>query len=194
MSRGKEKINSEIEKCIEVLKQGGTILYPTDTIWGLGCDATNDEAVKKIFEIKQRETSKSLITLLDNETKLGKYVKNVPVAAWDLIEFSTKPLTIVYPGVVNLSKLVIAEDGTAAIRITRDEFCKQLIYKFQKPVVSTSANISGDPSPQGFHDISDNVLNAVDYIVNLPGEGSAAGKPSTIVKLGIDGTFEFIRK
>jgi L-threonylcarbamoyladenylate synthase len=184
----------EIQNTIEVLKKGGVILYPTDTIWGLGCDATNDEAIDRIFKIKKREESKSMIVLLDSENKLAKYVKDVPEQAWNLIEFSTRPLTIIYDCGLNLSKKVIADNGSIAIRITRDPFCNQLIYKYGKPIVSTSANLSGEKSPEFFGDINPEVLNAVDYVVNLRQNEKSGNKPSVIMQLGSKGQIKIIRK
>jgi L-threonylcarbamoyladenylate synthase len=184
----------EMQQALAVLRQGGIILYPTDTIWGLGCDATNTDAVERIFKLKQREESKSMILLLDSEDKLMKYVKEVPEQAWNLIEFSTRPLTIIYDRAVNVSERVLAPDGSLGIRITKDPFCRQLIYKLNKPLVSTSANISGAVAPSSFHDISDEVLNGVDYVVNLRQNESDNNKPSVILKLNSKGHIQIIRK
>jgi L-threonylcarbamoyladenylate synthase len=184
----------EIQQALAVLRKGGLILYPTDTIWGIGCDAGNTAAVERIFKLKKREESKSLILLLDSEEKLMKYVKEVPEQAWSLIEFSSKPLTIIYDKAVNVSERVIATDGSVGIRITKDPFCRQLIYKLNKPLVSTSANISGEEAPSIFHDISPEVLNGVDYVVNLRQNESDTKKPSVILKLNSKGHIQFIRK
>lgn len=184
----------EILRCMETLKAGGTILYPTDTIWGIGCDATNEEAIKKVFKIKKRDESQSLIILLEAPEKLNKYVKAVPEQAWDLIEYCEKPLTIVYPGAVNLAKKVISDDGTVAIRIVKNDFCIELLRKFGKPLVSTSANITGENAPLSFGDISPGILSQVDYVVNLPSEKNKTGKPSTIIKVELNGTIRFLRK
>lgn len=184
----------EIQKTIEVLQSGGLILYPTDTIWGIGCDATNEEAVKKIYALKKREESKSLITLVSEPSMLNIYVEEVPAVAWDLIEFAEHPLTIVYPGAKKLAPNIIAPDGSAAIRVVSDEFCKKLIYKFRKPIVSTSCNISGEPAPSIFREISSAILDGVDYIVNLRQNDFKASKPSTIIKFEANGVFKFIRK
>jgi L-threonylcarbamoyladenylate synthase len=184
----------EIERCIAVLKNGGTILYPTDTIWGIGCDATNVEAVKKIFKIKQRDENKSMIVLLDDESKLIKYMKEIPSLAFELIEYSVKPLTIIYPDALNLAKNVIAQDGSIAIRIVKDDFCKQLIRKFNKPIVSTSANVSGDDAPQQFSEIKEEIKSSVDYVVNLPDKKNSPTVPSSIIKLEVDGRIKIIRK
>lgn len=190
----KETVEREAGHCADIIRKGGIILYPTDTIWGLGCDATNTEAVKRIFKIKQREESKSLIVLVESENHLSKYVRTVPEMAWPLIENSERPLTIVYPGAVNLSPAVVAEDGTVGIRIPKHEFCNRLLHKFKKPIVSTSANISGEPSPSCFDEISEAVKSQVDYIVNLENEKKRKGIPSVIIKMELNGTFKFLRK
>ncbi len=187
-------MQQEITKAIEILKSGGTILYPTDTIWGIGCDATNEEAVKKVFEIKGRAESKSLIILIDNETKLNRYLKDIPPLAYDLIDFTEKPLTIIYSDAKNLAKNVINEDGSIGIRIVKDEFCKKLIEKFGKPIVSTSANISGEPSPATFQEINPGILSQVDYVVNLRQSETSKNQVSSIIKLGMDGQVKVIRK
>jgi L-threonylcarbamoyladenylate synthase len=187
-------MDSEIKRALETLKAGGIILYPTDTVWGLGCDATNSNAVEKIFRIKKRNESKSLIVLLDQDIKLNKYVKEVPALAWDLIEFSDKPLTIVYDNVTNMAHNAIAADGSAAIRITKDEFCKKLIYKLGKPLISTSANISGEVSPANFGEIDGEILRQVDYIVGLRQHEKTKSVASSIIKLKNNGEVSIIRK
>ncbi len=186
--------NEEIKKAIEVMRNGGVILYPTDTIWGIGCDATNEEAVKKVYEIKKRADSKALICLVDSEAKIDFYVKDVPPVAWDLIELSTKPLTVIYDGARNLAPNLLAEDGSVGIRVTNEEFSKQLCFRFRKAVVSTSANISGEPSPKSFTDISDEIKNAVDYIVGVRQNEKGGVKPSSIIKLGAGGVVQVIRE
>ena len=183
-----------MEKAIEILRNGGVILYPSDTIWGIGCDATNPDAVNKIFELKQRSSSKSLITLLEQDTKLNRYVKEVPEIAWDIVEFTEKPTTIIYPEGYNLAPNLIAEDKSIGIRIVKKGFCHDLIRKFGKPLVSTSANISGNPTPISFEDIDTRILEGVDYIVNLPPNEKLLPKASTIMKIELDGTFTLIRK
>ncbi|MEP7171173.1 MAG: L-threonylcarbamoyladenylate synthase [Bacteroidota bacterium] len=188
------KIIEEAVKCREVLKSGGTIIYPSDTIWGIGCDATNESAVKKIFEIKKREESKSMIVLLDAPEKLNKYLREVPAQAWDLIEYSEKPLTLVFSGAVNFAKNIIADDGTVAIRIVKNDFCIELLRRFGKPIVSTSANLSGEDAPLSFENIAENILSQVDYVVNLPLEKNKTGKPSTIIKMETNGVIKFLRK
>ncbi|WP_026898566.1 L-threonylcarbamoyladenylate synthase [Daejeonella oryzae] len=187
-------MKEEINKALEVLKNGGIILYPTDTIWGIGCDATNAEAVDKIFKLKGRDESKSMIILLDSENKLASYVSDIPEVAYDLIEYAENPLTIIYSGAKNLAPNTISQDGSVAIRIVKNDFCQQLIQRFRKPIISTSANKSGEPSPQMFSDISDDIINGVDYVVNWQQNDSSIGKPSTIMKLEADGRFKFIRK
>ena len=154
----------DIRQAVEVMNRGGIILYPTDTIWGLGCDATNEEAVKKIYEIKRRTDSKALITLVDSEAKVQFYVREVPNVAWDIIELSTKPTTIIYDEARNLAANLLAEDGSVGIRITNEPFSKQLCFRMKRAIVSTSANISGEPSPHKFRDIPNEILEAVDYV------------------------------
>jgi L-threonylcarbamoyladenylate synthase len=190
----REQIEKEARHCAEILKKGGVILYPTDTIWGLGCDATNTEAVKRIFAIKEREESKSLIVLIESENQLSRYVRSIPEMAWPLIEHSERPLTIVYPGAINLSPSVIAADETAGIRIPKHEFCRRLMHLAGKAIVSTSANISGEPSPSCFDEISEKIKSQVDYIVDLENEKKRKGIPSVIIKMELNGTFRFLRK
>lgn len=184
----------EVKKTLTVLKDSGIILYPTDTVWGIGCDATNSEAVKKIFQLKEREMEKNFILLLDHESRLSSYVKKIPEQAWALIEYSEKPLTIIYDGAKNLPDDVISADGSIAIRITRDEFCKNLIGVLRKPLISTSANKSGKPFPSMFEEIDDAILNGVDYVVNWRQKENISAKPSTIIRLKTDGQIKFIRR
>ncbi len=172
----------DIDKAVEVLRKGGVILYPTDTIWGLGCDATNPQAVEKIYKIKQRSNSKSMLILLDSMNKLMDYAY-VPSMAWELIKVSNHPLTIIYPEAKNLASNLIAEDGTIGIRIVRDDFCRDLIRAFGKPIVSTSANISGKPAPANFKEISPEIKKQVDYIVNWRQNDTRRARPSSIIKL-----------
>lgn len=187
-------MHDEINKTIEVLDAGGIILYPTDTIWGLGCDATNPVAIQKIMELKKREASKNFIVLVDQPSKLNLYVDEVPAVAWDLVEFAESPLTIIYPGGKNLPSFVIAEDGSVGIRVVMDDFCRKLISKLRKPLVSTSCNLSGFPAAQGFNQIPKALLDGVDYIVNLRQDEPMNNKPSTIIKFEPNGVFKFIRK
>jgi L-threonylcarbamoyladenylate synthase len=187
-------MQDDIKKAIEVLKSGGIILYPTDTVWGIGCDATNEEAVKKIYELKQRDDSKSMLILLDNPSKLQTYVQDVADIAWDLIDLTDKPLTIIFDGAKNLATNLIAEDGSIGIRVTSELFSRELCKQFRKPIVSTSANISGEPTPKLFSNISDSIINGVDYVVNYRRKENKAGEPSGILKLSKDGTIKIIRK
>lgn len=187
-------LRDEINKAFEILKAGGLILYPTDTIWGIGCDATNAEAVEKVFTLKGRAAEKSMIILLDTDSKLQSYVNEVPEIAYDLIEFAENPLTIIYSGAKNLAPNVVADDGSIGIRVVRQDFCVQLLQRFRKPIVSTSANLSGEPSPVSFFDISPEIINGVDYVANWDQNVISNGKPSTIMKLEPGGKFSFIRK
>lgn len=187
-------LKEEINKALEVLKNGGVILYPTDTIWGLGCDATNVEAVEKLLKIKNRPAEKSLIVLLDVDSKIQSYINEVPEVAYDLIEYAENPLTIVFPGAKNLAPNVINSDGSVGIRIVKHDFCTPLLQRFRKPIVSTSANLSGQPSPKFFDDIDPEILDVVDLVVDFEQENRSIKKPSTIMKLSPGGQFEFIRK
>jgi L-threonylcarbamoyladenylate synthase len=187
-------LKEEINKALQILKDGGVILYPTDTVWGLGCDATNEKAVAKVNEIKGRSADKSLIVLLENDNKLQSYVTEIPDVAYELIEYAENPMTIIFAGAKNLAKNVINTDGSVGIRVVKHDFCEQLLQRFRKPIVSTSANISGEPTPQFFDEISDEVKDAVDYVVDFEQEIRVVKKPSTIVKLGPSGQFELIRK
>jgi L-threonylcarbamoyladenylate synthase len=187
-------MEEEIKLSVDFLKKGKIILYPTDTIWGIGCDATQPKPVDRIYKLKQRFESKSMIILLDHPDKLAAYVKKVPPIAYDLIESYQEPLTIIYPDAINVAKNVVAEDGTVAIRIVRDEFCRKMISLFNKPVVSTSANLSGQPAPIIYSKIPNEILNGVDHIVNHNREVIIRTKPSTIIRLFNNGEFEVIRK
>jgi L-threonylcarbamoyladenylate synthase len=189
-----ENYKEDIKQALEVLQKGGVILYPTDTIWGIGCDATNPEAVKRVYDIKQRADSKAMLVLVDSEVKVDFYVKDVPEVAWSLIELTTKPLTIIYDGARNLAPNLLAEDGSVGIRVTQEAFSKQLCFRFRKAIVSTSANISGQPSPKTFADISDEVKNRVDYIVGYRQGETSNPAPSSIIKLGKGGEVKVIRE
>ncbi|WP_159019729.1 L-threonylcarbamoyladenylate synthase [Algibacter sp. L3A6] len=186
-------MNEEINKAIQVLKQGGIILYPTDTVWGIGCDATNPEAVKKVYQLKQREDSKALICLVTDDRMLKKYVKSIPESALTIIDVADKPTTIIYDDAQNLAPNLIAEDGSIAIRIPDDEFCYQLSRRLNGALVSTSANISGFPTPKSFKEIAPEVLKGVDYVVNLQREKTCTN-PSSIIKLSNSGVVKIIRK
>jgi L-threonylcarbamoyladenylate synthase len=187
-------IFDEINNAVEVLNAGGIILYPTDTVWGIGCDATKPEAIQKIIDLKKRDAGKSFIVLVDIPSKLNLFVEEVPAVAWDLVEFAEHPLTIVYPGAKNLAPLVIAADGSAAIRVVQDEFCQKLIQKLKKPLVSTSCNHSGEPTAINFDEIPKAILDGVDYIVNLRQNEKINARPSTIIKFEPNGVFKFLRK
>lgn len=184
----------DIVKAIEVLRTGGIILYPTDTIWGIGCDATNPTAVNRIYEIKQRQDTQSMLVLMENPNLLNSYIAEVPEIAWELIEVADTPLTIIYPGAKNLAANLLARDGSIGIRITSEAFTQQLIQRFRKPVVSTSANISGQKTPQNFAEISDEIKKSVDYIVGFRQDDLTRSNPSGIIKVGVGGQIEIIRK
>ena len=184
----------DMKRACEVLRAGGLILYPTDTVWGIGCDATNEEAVRKVYALKQREDSKAMLVLVDNAVKVDFYVKEVPPVAWDLLEVATNPLTIIYSGARNLAPSLLAEDGSVGIRVTEEEFSKQLCFRFRKAIVSTSANISGEPSPKNFAEISEAVKQGVDYIVGYRQNDEQKHKPSSIIKLGPTGELKIIRQ
>ena len=187
----------DIRRAVEVLRKGGVILYPTDTVWGIGCDATNEEAVKRVYEIKQRDDSKALICLVDSDARLQRYVRNVPEVAWQLIDSiqeGGKPTTLVLDGAVNLAANLIAEDGSIGIRITQEPFSKELCYRFQKALVSTSANISGQPAAQNYRDISPELLEAVDYVCWSRRQEHQPHQPSSIIRLRQGGEVEIIRK
>ena len=182
-----------MEKALEILKNGGVILYPTDTIWGIGCDATNVEAINKIFEIKKREKTKSMIILVESERRLQDLV-DVPEMAWQIIDLSEKPVTIVYENPRNLPKEILAEDGSIGIRLVKDDFCKKLIGKLNKPLVSTSANFSGDKSPLKFSDISQELIDAVDYAVEENREKFSKYSGSSVIKIWNDGRVKVLRE
>ena len=186
-------INDEIQKSIDILNKGGLLLYPTDTVWGIGCDATNEEAVKKVYKLKRREDSKALICLVSDTRMLQRYVYDVPEVAYDIIEYSTRPTTIIYDKPINMAKNLIAKDDTVGIRVASDEFCQKLIRKFKRPLVSTSANLSGTPTPKSFREIGSEILKGVDYVVNLQLEKSNS-QPSSIIKIGNNAVVKIIRK
>ena len=184
----------DIKRAVETMRTGGVILYPTDTVWGIGCDATNADAVAKVYVIKRRQDSKAMICLVDSDVRLQRYVRNAPEVAWDVMELATKPTTVIFDNAVNLAPNLTAEDGSVAIRITREEFSKELCYRFQKPVVSTSANISGEPAAQNYRDISEEIINAVDYVCFSRRQEKNPHTPSSIIKIKNDGEVEIIRK
>ncbi len=185
-------MNHEINNTLKILKEGGIILYPTDTVWGIGCDASNPEAVQKVYNLKQREDSKALICLVADDRMLKKYVNEIPFAAKNIIDIADKPTTIIYDEAKNLAPNLIAEDNTIAIRIPDDEFCYWLSRKFNGAIVSTSANISGQPTPKSYKEIAPEVIKGVDYVVNLHHEKICA-KPSSIIKLSNSGIVKIIR-
>ena len=198
------KLEEILAEALKTLRDGGTILYPTDTVWGLGCDATNPEAVAKIFKIKQRSDSKSLVLLASDLDMVAKYVKEIPSIAVDLVEVNDAPMTIIYPGAIageegaagdrwHLAHNTVAADGTVGIRIPLMEWCRQLVFKLGRPIVSTSANISGEPTPQRFSDIPQEIKDAVDFVVPPSFDTDSTGKASQIIKVAMDGQVEIIR-
>lgn len=180
-------------EAIQTLKSGGVLLYPSDTIWGLGCDVRNDQAIDKILELKNRPASKGLIVLISKIEQLSEYVEQVPDLAWDLVEFAEDPLTIIYPKGKNVSPSLLGPDGSIAIRLVKDEFCKGLIYRYQRAIVSTSANLSGEPSPLNFAGIAPSIVDGVDYVLKNPAGEGVAKKASKIVQLGLHGDYKLIR-
>ena len=186
-------MQTEINNALQILKQGGLILYPTDTVWGIGCDATNPEAVKKVYKLKQREDSKALICLVADDRMLKKYVKKIPEVAFNIFDVADNPITIIYDDAQNLAENLIADDKSIAIRIPNNDFCFQLLRRFNGAIVSTSANISGQPTPKSFKEITPEVLKGVDYVVNLHRE-KICNKPSSIIKLSGNGKVQVIRK
>ena len=188
----------DIRLAVETMRKGGVILYPTDTVWGIGCDATNAEAVKRVYEIKQRDDSKSLICLVDSDARLQRYFRMVPDVAWQLIdslkEADAKPTTLVLDGAINLAKNLVADDGSVGIRITNEPFSKELCYRFQKAIVSTSANISGEPAAQNYCDIDPRIIEAVDYVCWSRRQEHKPHTPSSIIKLKENGEVTIIRK
>ena len=186
-------MEDDIKKACEIMEKGGIILYPTDTIWGIGCDATNEDAVKRVYEIKKRIDSKALIVLVDKPVKVEFYVREVPEIAWDLIDVADKPLTIVYPNARNLATNVLADDGSVGIRITQETFSRKLFERFRKAIVSTSANISGQPAPTNFNEISDEIKQAVDYVVTYRQDDPYQPSPSSVIWIGEGGVIKILR-
>lgn len=189
----KEHIANEIKNAVKVIREGGVILYPTDTIWGLGCDPNNDEAIKKIFRIKRRTESKSLIILVCEPNSINKFVDKPLPIAFDLLEQWQKPLTIVFPRAKDISKLVISEENTIGIRVTKEPFSFNLLKELQHPLISTSANLSGQPSPVSYRTVSQEIKDSVDYIVDYRRDSFTDMKPSTIIKINDNGSFEVLR-
>ncbi len=186
-------MNEEVHKAYEVIKEGGIILYPTETVWGIGCDATNPDAVAKIYALKQREESKSMIVLMNGERMVYNVFKDIPEVAWQILDLSEKPTTLILDNPRNIAKNLIASDNTLGMRIVKEPFCYKLLERMKKPLVSTSANISGMPTPINYKEISPEILKGVDYIVNLQQE-KMTGKPSAIIKLTSDSQVKIIRK
>ena len=184
----------DIKNAVKVLREGGVILYPTDTVWGIGCDATNAKAVAKVYDIKHRDDSKALICLVDSDARLQRYVRNVPAVAWDLLDAAIKPTTVILDDATNLAPNLIAEDGSIALRITREAFSHELCYRFQKAIVSTSANISGEPAAQNYRDISEEIINSVDYVCWSRRQEHKPHTPSSIIRLKPNGEVTIIRK
>lgn len=187
----------DIKNAVETMRKGGVILYPTDTVWGIGCDATNEEAVKRVYAIKQRDDSKALICLVDSDARMQRYVRQVPDVAWQLIDSlkdGGKPTTLILDGAVNLAPNLIAEDGSIALRITQEPFSKELCYRFQKALVSTSANISGEPAAQNYRDIDPRIIEAVDYVCWSRRQEHQPHQPSSIIRLRQNGEVEIIRR
>ena len=183
----------DIERCLETLRKGGLILYPTDTIWGIGCDATNSESVQKIFALKNRPESKSMIVLLADERDILKYASQADLKVFDFLKTVKKPTTVIYEGAIDLAVNLISEDGSIAIRLVKEEFCKHIIKRFRKPIVSTSANISGNPSPKYFLDIKDEIIAGVDYVVRYRQDDNTIREPSALVKWHRDGRPIYLR-
>ena len=188
----------DIKKAVETMRKGGVILYPTDTVWGIGCDATNVDAVKRVYVIKQRDDSKALICLVDSDARMQRYFRNVPDVAWQLIDSlkdgDAKPTTLILDGAINLAENLIADDGSVGIRITNEPFSKELCYRFQKAIVSTSANISGEPAAQNYCDIDPRIIEAVDYVCWSRRQEHKPHTPSSIIKLKQNGEVTVIRK
>ena len=200
MSLNKEQIqktkaqqDAEIVQCLKTLSAGGLILYPTDTVWGIGCDATNAEAVKRVYQLKRRDDNKALIVLIDSVDHLDHYVIDVPMIARELIDVAVKPLTIIYEGAYNLAPNLMGEGESVGIRIPNDEFCHRLCERYGKPIVSTSANMSGQPTATTFAAIDESIVQGVDYVVNYRRDEATPRQPSNIIMLHRDGTFKIIR-
>lgn len=187
-------IKQAVEEAVKILKDGGVILYPSDSLWGLGCDATNPKAVEKLREIKKCKEHNGFIILADNADMICRYVKVIPEVAIDILEVNDKPLTIIYPGAIGLAPNVPGEDGSVGIRVVDNDFCKALIYKFRKPIVSTSANFTGEVAPANYDSISDEIKEAADWVAHPKFGRDSTGKPSSIIRLGVGGEVKIIRK
>lgn len=193
MTSENKDFNNDLREALECLRKGGVILYPTDTIWGIGCDARNTEAVKRIYELKKRADSKSMLVLVNNEAALERITDDVPDVAWELLEAAINPMTVIFDGAKNVSPELIADDGSLGIRITKERFSNELCRRLGAPVVSTSANISGEKAPASYSEISDDIKQGVDYIVNYRQDDKSPQTPSNIIKLGKEGTVKIIR-
>ena len=187
-------MQEDIKKALDVLYNGGVILYPTDTIWGLGCDATNEQAIERLYSIKERDPGKSMLILLDSESRVDRYVEDMPDIAWDLMEVTDKPLTLIYHQARNLPDKLVASDGSIGIRVTQDPFCQELLRRFKKPIVSTSANLSNKPSPGNFKEIDPTLIRSVDYVVKWRQDEKKKSSPSSIIKVGPGGEVKVIRE
>lgn len=193
IQKNKAQQEADIVQCLKTLSAGGLILYPTDTVWGIGCDATNAEAVKRVYQLKQRDDSKALIVLIDSADHLDHYVVDVPTIARDLIDVAVKPLTIIYEGAYNLASNVLGDEDSVGIRIPNDEFCHRLCERYGKPIVSTSANVSGQPTAKTYAEIDPSIVQGVDYVVEYRRQDTTLHQPSNIILLSRDGTFRIIR-
>ncbi len=184
----------DIRNAVETMRRGGVILYPTDTVWGIGCDATNEEAVAKVYQIKHRSDAKAMICLVDSDIRLQRYVRNAPEVALNIMELATKPTTIIFDQAAGLAPNLVADDGSIAMRITQEAFSHELCFRYQKPIVSTSANISGQPTPQNYRDIDPEIVQAVDYVCFARRQEHQPHQPSSIIKVGNGGEIEIIRR
>ena len=193
IQKTKGQMDADIIQCLKVLSAGGLILYPTDTVWGIGCDATNEEAVSRVYQLKQRNDSKAFIVLIDSADHLDHYVVDVPAIARELIDVAVKPLTIIYEGAYNLAPNLLGAEDSVGIRIPNDEFCHRLCERFGKPIVSTSANVSGQPTAKTFAEIDDAIVGGVDHVVEYRRGDNTPHQPSNIILLSRDGTFKIIR-
>ncbi len=189
-----QQMQDAIKQCVELLRKGGLIIYPTDTVWGIGCDATNPEAVAKIYALKRSENKQAMIILCNTLDMAARYISRPPQIAFEVMEVATKPLTAIMPGGVGVAPNLIPEEGTLAIRVPEHEFCQELIRRFGKPIVSTSANISGEETPKRLNEVSREILDGVDYIISPNLEGKPTRQPSSIIKFGLDNSFEIIRE
>lgn len=183
----------DMEQAVKTLREGGIILYPTDTIWGIGCDATNADAVKRVYEIKRRQDSKAMIVLANSDAMIANHVEQAPEVAWDVVTLATNPTTVIFDKGRNLAPNLMAADGSVAFRLTREDFSSQLCFHLRRPIVSTSANISGQPSPKSFGDIADEIIKAVDYVVRYRQDDRTPASPSSIIKIGNKGEVKIIR-